>query len=64
MYLTWAVPLWTALVPIDQYGEAQKATVGRGGAVGAVLGFVEQHQLTVHTDVLCALINELCIRRL
>ena len=62
--LTWTVPLWAALVSINQYGKAKQATVWRVGSEGAALGFVEQDKLVVDTDVLCALINDLCIWRL
>lgn len=64
VFLTGTVPLRTALVPIDQDGKTEKATVGRVRVEGAALGFVEQDKLVVDADVLCALINNLCIWRL
>lgn len=64
VFLTWTVPLRAALVSIDQYGKAKQATVWRVGGEGAALGFVEQDELVVDTDVLGALIDNLCIRRL
>lgn len=64
VFLTWTVPLRAALVSIDQYGKAKEATVWRVGCEGAALGFVEQDELVVDADVLRALIDDLCIRRL
>ena len=64
VFLTWTVPLRAALVSIDQDGEAEQATVGGLGGEGTALGFVEKDELVVDADVLGALVNDLCIRRL
>lgn len=61
VFLTWTVPLRAALVSIDQYGKAKQAAVWRVGGEGTALGFVEQDELVVDADVLCALIDNLCI---
>lgn len=62
--LTWTVPLWAALVSIDQYSKTKQATVWGIGGEGAALRFVEKDKLVVDADVLGALINEFCIWRL
>lgn len=64
VFLTWTVPLRTALVSIDQYGKAKQAAVGRVGGERAALGLVEQDELVVDADVLRALIDNLSIWRL
>lgn len=64
IFLTWTVPLGAALVSVDEDSKAKQATVGRDGSVRAALGFVEQDELVVDADVLCAFINNLCIWRL
>ena len=62
--LTWTVPLRAALVSVHQYGKTQQATVGRLRGKRAALGLIKEHQLVVDADVLCAFIDNLCIRRL
>ena len=64
VFLTWTVPLRAALVSIDQDGEAEQATVRGFGGKGTALRFVEQDELVVDADVLCAFVNSLCVRRL
>lgn len=64
VFLTWTVPLRAALVSIYEDSKAKQATVRRVGSVRAALGFVEQDKLVVDTDVLGAIINDLCIWRL
>lgn len=63
-FLTGTIPLRTALVSVDQDGKTEKAAVWRVRGEGAALGLVEQDKLVVDADVLCALINDLCIWRL
>ena len=63
-FLTWTVPLWAALVSIDQDGKAKQAAVRTVGGELATLRFVEQDKLVVDANVLCAFIHDLCIRRL
>lgn len=62
--LTWTLPLRAALVSVDQYGEAQQATVRWVRGKGAALGLVEEDELVADADILCAFVNDLCIRRL
>lgn len=64
MVLTWTVPLRAALVSVHQYGEAQQATVGRVRGKGAALGLIKEDKLVVDADILCAFIDDLCVRRL
>lgn len=62
--LTWTLPLRAALVSVHQHGEAQQATVRWVRGKGAALGLVEEDELVVDADILCAFINNLCVRRL
>lgn len=64
VFLTWTVPLRAALVSIYEDSKAKQATVWRVGSVRAALGFVEQDELVVDTDVLGTITNDLCIWRL
>lgn len=64
VFLTWTVPLRAALVSVDLYGKAEQTAVGRVGGEGAALGLVEQDELVVDADVLRALVDDLCVRRL
>lgn len=62
--LTWTLPLGAALVSVHQHGEAQQATIRWVGGKGAALGLVEEDQLVVDADILCAFVNNLCVWRL
>lgn len=64
LFLTWTIPLRAALVSVDQYCKAKQAAVGRVRGERAALGLVEQDELVVDADVLCALIDNLRIWRL
>lgn len=64
LVLTWTLPLRAALVSVHQYGEAQQATVRRLRGKGAALRLVEEDELVVDAEILCAFVDNLCVRRL
>lgn len=62
--LTWALPLWTAGICVDEDREAQQTALGCSGVVATVEGRVVQKQLSIETDQLSAFINTIGKRRL